>query len=80
MTYETPFLLIVEISAGYSSHSIFKNLEDASEGKKVSFKNEQRPICIYDLNTKEFVWKNEEFPAYGETISNQIIQSYEASN
>lgn len=76
MKIEKPFLLIIEISSGFNTHIVFDKLIEATNSKKEAFKKGQQPICIYDLREKKYTWINEEFPPYGQTISNQIIQSY----
>ena len=76
MNSQKPFLLIIEATPGLNTHSVYVSFDEAIKAKEMAIKDGQEPICIYNLNLKKYLWDNEDFPMYGETIANSIINSY----
>lgn len=76
MKHQKPFLLIIEATQGLNTHATYTTYDEANKEKSKAFAQEQEPICIYDLNSLTYVWENNEFPLYGETIVNNIVKSY----
>ncbi len=76
MKFTKPFLLVTEATPGLNTHASYASIEEATRAKDETFADEQDPICIFNLNTMEYIWENDAFPAYGETIANSIITSY----
>ncbi|MFI5137568.1 MAG: hypothetical protein ACHQIM_07055 [Sphingobacteriales bacterium] len=76
MVFQKPFLLIIELKPGYNSHGAYTNYDEATKAKEKAITSNQEPICIYNLNSMKYLWANQDFPMYGETIANSIIISY----
>lgn len=76
MSFAKPFLLIIEATLGLNTHAVYTSLDEANSAKDKTFASGQDPICIYNLNSMKYMWENEDFPMYGETIAISIINSY----
>ncbi len=76
MKMDKPFLLVIEVTSGINSHSVYDTFEQAKTAKNKAIKEEQVPLCIFDLSERKFKWENRGFPDYGETIINSAIQLY----
>ncbi|WP_434434909.1 hypothetical protein [Sphingobacterium siyangense] len=68
------FLMAIEISEGYTSVQSFQTSTEAFDEKKKSEQRDEYPIFIYDLSKQEYLWFDEDGPAYYETIAEDVIK------
>lgn len=79
MKTKDPFVLVIEATSGLNTHASYITLQEAILNRDKAFKKGEDPICIYDLTTKRNVWYNQDFPPYGQTIAQVIIELYNNS-
>lgn len=76
MNNEKPFLLIIEISNGFTTHATYETFKEASKARDEATKNQNEAICIYNLTSRKVKWENKKIPRYGESIAKHIIQTH----